>query len=273
MSENTKRIIAVIAIILIILIIFVTVLLIFPKNKKTTEKEKWPEKITSKETAETYVDNLSNLIINGGTKEEYTKAFGSAKVPQLYIMTGEYSSFRVTPSSKIIEEYNLKEYVDKQEELAKNLEKHIKDNFSYNIEGTVEEENYYSVLVSYKSYYYLNYSNDLNEIRNLLLTKAGYNLDENITENDKFIADSFKAKVKAADLLDNYLDSYNNSNEENSVYVRFDNREKASSFDNLQSYLINLNGYAYHNNAGLSKAEALTPTVNSYTAENALELN
>ena len=272
MKKNIKRIIFAVGIILIIVLVAI-LLLVFQNNNKEPKEEKWPEKITSKEIAEKYIDNLSDLIINGGTKEEYTKAFGSAKVPQLYIMTGEYSSFRVTPSSKIIEEYNLKEYVDKQEELAKNLEKHIKDNFSYNIEGTVEEENYYSVLVSYKSYYYLNYSNDLNEIRNLLLTKAGYNLEENITENNQFIADSFKAKVKAADLLDNYLDSYNNSNEENSVYVRFDNREKASSFDNLQSYLINLNGYAYHNNAGLSKAEALTPTVNSYTAENALELN
>lgn len=272
MSENTKRIIAVIAIILII--IFVTVLLVvFQKNKKNPEKEKWPEKITNKETAETYVDNLSNLIINGGTKEEYTKAFGSAKVPQLYIMTGEYSSFRVKPSSKIIEEYNLKEYVDKQEELAKNLEKHIKDNFSYNIEGTVEEETYYSVLVSYKSYYYINYTNDLNKIQMQLLTKAGYNLEENITENNQFIADSFKAKIKAATLLDSYLDNYNNASEENTIYVRFDNREKASSFDNIQSYLINLNGYAYHNNAGLSMVETLTPTINSYTAENALELN
>lgn len=272
MKKNIKRIIIAVGIILIIVLVAI-LLLVFQNNNKEPKEEKWPEKITSKEIAEKYIDNLSDLIINGGTKEEYTKAFGNAKVPQLYIMTGEYSSFRVTPSSKIIEEYNLKEYVDKQEELAKNLEKHIKDNFSYNIEGTVEEENYYSVLVSYKSYYYLNYSNDLNEIRNLLLTKAGYNLDENITENDKFIADSFKAKVKAAELLDNYLDSYNNSNEENSVYVRFDNREKASSFDNLQSYLINLNGYAYHNNSNLSMVETLTPTINSYTTENALELN
>ncbi len=272
MKKNIKRIIIAVGIILIIVLVAI-LLLVFQNNNKEPKEEKWPEKITSKKIAEKYIDNLSDLIINGGTKEEYTKAFGNAKVPQLYIMTGEYSFFRVKPSSKIIEEYNLKEYVDKQNKLAKNLEKHIKDNFSYNIEGTVEEETYYSVLVSYKSYYYLNYTNDLNKIQMQLLTKAGYNLEENITENDQFIADSFKAKIKAAALLDSYLDSYNNASEENTIYVRFDNKEKSSSFDDLQSYLINLNGYAYHNNAGLSKAEALTPTINSYTTENALELN
>lgn len=271
MNKNTKRIIAIISIILLITLI--VILIIFSSKDKKTKEEKWPEKITSKKVAEKYIDNLSELIINGGTKKEYTEAFGNDKVPKLYIMTGENSSFRVKPSSKIIKEYNLKNYVDKQEELAKNLEKHIKDNFSYKIEGTVEEETYYSVLVSYKSYYYINYTNDLNKIHMQLLNKAGYNLEENIIENDQFIADSYKAKIKAAALLDSYLDSYNNASEKNTIYVSFTNREKASSFDNLQSYLINLNGYAYHNNADISMIESLTPTISSYTAENALELN
>ena len=273
MNENTNRIIVVVAVVLII-VLAAALLITFQHNKPKEEKEeKWPEKITSKEVAEKYIDNLSDLIINGGTKEEYTKAFGNANIPQIYIMTGENSSFRAKPSSKIIEEYNLEKYVDKQEELATNLEKHIQDNFSYNIEGTVDDETYFSVLVNYKSYYYLNYSNDLSEIQGQLLTKAGYNLEENITENDKFIADSYKAKVKAAELLDSYLDNYNNSNEENTIYVKFTNKEKASSFDDLQSYLINLNGYAYHNNANLSMITTVTPTLNTLTADNALELN
>ena len=274
MNKNTKRIIAVITIVLLLALI-VTIIIFFQNDNKAakTGEEKWPQKITTKEIAEKYIDNLSDLIINGGTDKEYEEAFGNKQTPKIYIMTGKNSLFRSKPSSKLIKEYNLEAYVDKQEELATNLEKHIKDNFSYNIKGTVEEETYFAVLVNYKSYYYVNYSNDLSAIQLQLLAQAGYNLEENIKENDQFIVDSYKAKIKAASLLDNYLDKYNNSNEDNTTYVRFVNKEKSSSLNELQSYLININGYAYKNNTNLSIVETLTPTINSYTAENALKLN
>lgn len=271
MKVNIKRVIAIVAIILLITLITV-LLTLFQNKKQETKAEKWPEKISSKEQAETYVDNLSDLIINGGNKKEYEEAFGNSNIPQIYIMTGENSPFREKPSDKLINKYNLEKYVKKQEELAKNLEQHIKENFSYKIEGTVEEETYLSVLVTYKSYYYLNYSKDLGQIQMQLLAKAGYNLEENIVENNKFIVDSFKAKIKAAELLNDYLDKYNNNSETNTIYIKFINKEKKSSFDNLQSYLINLNGYAYHNNSNLSMVANITPVIDKLNADNALEL-
>ena len=204
------------------------------------------KQITKKE-ARNYIEELTNIIINGKNRNELVELLGNGDMLlDTYIMTGDDMYLRESPDETIIENYNLEEYVTLGETLANNLEQKIKDNFEYEITGVLSYDDSIDVTVTFKTYYYTAYINDLTMLQDVLLANLDYDLD-NLENQEQYLVDQYKAKIKAALLLNNYLDRYVNANESLNTAISFINKIIDDSDDEFLSYLISLNGYTYDN--------------------------
>ena len=262
--------------IIIILILIIAVLsigggiVLMNSNSKPPKKE---DPKTQEKTVTEYVEKLNKVIMDGGTKQQYLSVLRRDQILNTDIMTGPDMYLRQKPSNKVIQKNSLSSYTKKGEELAKNLEKAIKDNFECEIEGVLTKEDYLAVLVTYKSFYYNAYVKDLNSIQNELLIKVGYDFDNLTKEQEKTIeVDSYKAKVKAASLLNDRLDMYKNNEESKRVYINFDGKKIEGNSDNFLSYLMNLEGYTYTNQGYFTSVDKTNEFINSLNITEPLAL-
>lgn len=260
-------------IILIVIIALITItsgIILLSKEDKSTKKEnpKTQEKIVVD-----YVEKINKVIMNGGTKRQYLSVLRRKQLLDTDIMTGPDMYLRQKPSNKVIQKNSLSSYTTKGEELAKKLEKAIKDNFECEIEGVLTKEDYLAVLVTYKSFYYNAYIKDLTAIQNELLIRAGYDFENITSEQEKAIeVDSYKAKVKAASLLNDRLDMYKNNEESKRVYINFDGKKIEGNSDNFLSYLMNLEGYTYTNQGYFTSVDKTNEFINSLNITDPLAL-
>lgn len=260
-------------IILIVIIALITItsgIILLSKEDKSTKKEnpKTQEKIVVD-----YVEKINKVIMNGGTKRQYLSVLRRKQLLDTDIMTGPDMYLRQKPSNKVIQKNSLSSYTTKGEELAKKLEKAIKDNFECEIEGVLTKEDYLAVLVTYKSFYYNAYIKDLTAIQNELLIRAGYDFENITSEQEKTIeVDSYKAKVKAASLLNDRLDMYKNNEESKRVYINFDGKKIEGNSDNFLSYLMNLEGYTYTNQGYFTSVDKTNEFINSLNITDPLAL-
>lgn len=239
-------------------------------NSKPPKKE---DPKTQEKTVTEYVEKLNKVIMDGGTKQQYLSVLRRDQILNTDIMTGPDMYLRQKPSNKVIQKNSLSSYTKKGEELAKKLEKAIKDNFECEIEGVLTKEDYLAVLVTYKSFYYNAYVKDLNSIQNELLIKVGYDFDNLTKEQEKTIeVDSYKAKVKAASLLNDRLDMYKNNEESKRVYINFDGKKIEGNSDNFLSYLMNLEGYTYTNQGYFTSVDKTNEFINSLNITDPLAL-
>lgn len=260
---------------LIILIIIAFLLIIFGiigyfTNNNDIEKNTSKGKIENKE-AISYIENLTNIIMNGGSKKELITALHTNQILDTDIMTGKDMYLLQRPNEKLIKKYNLEDYVKVSKNLANKLENAIKNNFEYKINNVSNVEDYISVELSYKTYYYTAYLNDLSQIQRELLIKAGYNL-ENITESEKVSIDLYKSKIKAATILNDCLDKYNNENEYKETVVSYHNKTIEDSAEEFYSYLINLTGFTYGNKSIFNNEEDLNELLSKYDLDNPLAI-
>lgn len=219
---------------------------IFLAIKTPLDEKEEKKKLTPEETVKDYVKQLSDEFVNGTSQKRLTTLLQNDSILETDIMTGPDMFLRQKPSDDTIKKNQLTPYVKKGEELAKNLEKAIKDNFEYTIEGVLDKDDYYGVLVSYKTFYYYAYINDLKAIQNELLIKKGYDFENITPDQTKTIeVDSYKAKIKAAMLLNENLKNYKNQLEQKETYVNFNNKIIAGNSESYMSYLMNIEGYTY----------------------------
>lgn len=269
MKKKSKIIIIVVIAVLLIatgLIIYFT----SDNNYSSDNKNNDIQKMSDKEARE-YLENLTDIIINGGTRKELIEALKTDEIPDSYIMTGEDMYLLQKPADEIIKTYSLDNYVTASKDLAERLETAIQNNFEYSINEITSSDDYTSVNISYRTYYYTAYINDLTQIRNTLLTRAGYNL-ETINYTEQFEADLYKAKIKAASILDNYLNNYINENEVNNTIVSYTNNSIDDSGEEFMSYLINLTGFTYSNAGNLVTDDDLTSFLANYDLTDPLAL-
>lgn len=270
--KNKLKIAVVIAIIAILLIVG-GVAIYFSSNSNNNEaNDKKPnnEKTTIEEMRN-YVETLNNTIIHGGNEDVLKKVLHTTEIDETSIMTGKDAYLLKTPSKEIMEEYSLEQYENTAKTLAQTLETKIKDNFEYTITDVGETDDYTSFHITYRTFYYNAYINDLFTIRNELLIRAGYDLD-NVVNNAQFIADLYKAKVKAAYLLNNYLDNYVNQDETANTVLSFTNNRIEDSSDEFISYLHNLNGGNYSKSAILTTEEEINAFLNNFDLTDPLAL-
>ena len=264
-----RKMIIILLVIAIILIAIGGIIYFIPSNNKTNGNA--PNKAMSDEEASQYIDQLTDVIINGGTREELVSVLHSDEILDTYIMTGEDMYLLQRPDDKTIEKYSLEEYVKASEELAKKFEAAIQNNFEYNITNINADDEYTTVEISYRTYYYNAYINDLSVIQNELLVRAGYDF-ENLSDSEQLQVDVYKAKIKAASILDNYLNNYINENEVNNTVVSYINNRIEDSGEDFVSYLINLTGFTYDNSGNITTEEDLNNLLANYDLTNPLAL-
>lgn len=211
---------------------------------KKIEKD---SRISEKEVSE-YIEKLTNTLIYGGTRAELIEVL-QVKPEELMesdSMSGPDMYLRQLPDKNVIGDNDISAYKKAGETYASNLEKRIQDNLEYNVEGISDGGDYWAALVSYRSYYYQAYINDLSQLQIELLSLSGYMMDgSNVDANNEFKLASYKARIKAAEILDSHLDDYVNPDTTNKVYINFKNKTIAGNSEDFLSYMMNLSGYAY----------------------------
>lgn len=249
-----------------IVIIIIGLIFLFAKGDKNKEEKK--KKIDYQKYASEYVDKLTTAIIYGKDRDVLIKTLQTKNIMDTDIMTGNDMYLKQTPGDEMVKKYKLDSYVKAGKKYGDNLEKAIQNNFSYKIEGVAENEDDVSPLVSYQSYYYQAYIKDLSQIIVELLDKAGYNMDgSNVSATEKFKVDYYKAKIKAAEILDSHLNDYVNNDVTNKVYVTFTHKKAEASADSFMSYLMNLSGYTYQNQGYLSNSDDVNNMLNNASVD------
>lgn len=235
------------------------------------EKKPKEKTVLSEKEATEYIDKITQALIYGKTRQELQDLLYANPDDLLDtdLMSGPDMYLRQLPD-KDIEKRNLSAYQKMGDSLAKNLEKQIQSNLVYTIEGIVNGGNYWNILVKYRSYYYQAYLKDLSQIQVELLSLAGYQMDgSNVSVTDDFKIDVYKAKIKAADILDSHLSDYINTKEENKTYVKFNGKKAQNSSDAFMSYLMNLTGYSYQFQGFIQTSNQ----VSQYLAEASIDYN
>lgn len=266
-----SKIIGIILLVVALVFIILGTIIYNNEDNNTNSKNNDDNQVMSEELAKDYVVELTDIIMNGGSKNELVKKLGTNQILENYIMTGKDMFLRNKPSKKIIDNYNLEKYVSTNQSLTDKLEETIKNNFEYEIKEVNASKEYTSVVITYRSFYYKTYIMDLSTIQNTLLTKAGYDL-ENVIEDDKFTADTYKARVKATMILDNYLDNYINKDDYRDTFVSYIDNKIEKSSEEFVSYFLILAGSAYGKQGLFTTEEEINNLLNNYDINNALDI-
>lgn len=226
--------------IIILLILIAIVLLIIPMFTKDNEGYD-PSKTTKQFASD--IEKLNDLLINGGSKKEIIELTKVDDLENFNIMTGSDSYLNQKPSEKIIENYDLDNYVKMADKYISRLEKEIKNNFSFERNDTARDGNYIYDIVTIRSYYYSGYISDFNELKNQLLAKVQ---SENKNEEK---SNEYKAKVKAMEILDKKLSDYRNESEELNISINYNADRKTYTKNFLYQYILSVQGFSYRNNS------------------------
>ena len=243
--KNNKKKIIIIGIAIVLLIIGIVLVVI---NNNSNNMKKTLEKVNS-------------LALKGATKNELSKIFKTDELQSDYMLTGPDCYMRLKPTDVKIKKYNLNNYVKTQDSLSKTVEKSIEENFFTLISDKTRKENnatVYSGVV--RTFYQLEYLQDLKELQNLILNE--YKDNNKVNEE----VDSYKAKVVAMKILDKKLDNYKNKDEYSgfNIYVYEDDNKTGSSF---VSYMNMLQGINYHNDEVNKLEETRQDRIKDYLEE------
>lgn len=215
---------------LIIIVIALLVFIIFKTNDKKED-----EKTLSTPIIETIIseNNISEL-----------KEISDDDISNM-VVVGKESNLYNKPSEKLVEKYNLDEYVSLRNEYAKELETLYLENLKYKvISSQSNENNERKEIVEIKSFYYQMFMSDLSQLALLIFKNSGYSL-KNIETDESVQANYYKAETKAFQVLSNYFKDYENFDDKITVDVYYENDKlKEGQLVNLMTYL---KGGAYKN--------------------------
>ena len=252
---------------MIFVVALIAIYIIFNKNSLS----KSPETNKSPETVKQEVEDIINYLLDPEVKkEELIRKLGK-KISGLEIMQGNDSYLRERPANGVITDNNLLEYQKRQEKYASHLEQAIKDNLE--ITYTKTEEVFDGRVVQHievLGYYYRLYIYDLSEITIRLLKYAGYDfqsLDSN-TETEPLL---YKSKIKGMEILNDYLQNYQNYEETKEFTVEYAG-DSFSEID-ITTLVMGINGSLYKK-TDMSKKEninAQKKRIDKYR-EDAIEL-
>lgn len=259
MKKKTKIIISII--VFLILIALALTIIILTKNNKEPEKS-----YTKKEI----IEKISNGFVNGISKNEL-ESLMNQEVQDKAMMTGEDAYLLQTPSDKLIDKYNLNNYVKDNKAYFSNLEKKIKENYTWKFDDEVKD-NQDTYFINVKTYNYGVYLADLEEIVGLLTNNYPFKNSEEQEINN------YKARVIAMKLLDSHLDDYISSSDPKSIAIFFKGVDSKETKDSLSQYLIDLSGYANGlderiNNMEINRTERMRTYINEAISNGTLDQN
>ena len=215
-----------------------------PKNPSGELKDIQTEEVTKDEITK-YIE----LLYSDDVTVEKVEKFTGSDVGSEMLFIGKDSYLREMPSKKIMNTYKLDEYREKQDIYVSSVEKLMRDNLDYQLgEYIVSEEGDIVQEFRYRTYYYQLYLGDLNEIMNRLMPNVFTNYSEMLVRDltEEELAKMYQLKVKALEIMNDYINNYVNNNE----VVSFDLIYKKDNNKILQDYfslLMQLNGSFYQN--------------------------
>jgi len=161
------------------------------------------------------------------------------------ILIGKDAFIRMSLDEKLIQKYALQEYQKKQNEYAENIEKKYISNLKYQIKNKQQKDNETTYEIEVEGYYYALYITDMTELAIEIYQKEGYEL-ENVDKKEIETVAFYKAKVKAMELMNNYLNNYKNENEKRRFKITYING-KPKTRDDLITLTLNFKGVTYEN--------------------------
>ena len=218
-----KRIKIITIAIIVILLVAILIIVFLPKKQERN--------YTKKEI----IEQISNGFVDGISKGKLEDLINQ-DIADKTMMTGEDAYLLQTPSEKLIDDYNLNNYINLNKTYFKHLEKAIKQNYSWEFAEDVSP-NQNSFLMNIKVYSYGIYLSDLEEMEQQLLA----NYKSKNTEEKQI--NEYKAKVVAMKLLDSHINDYVYNGEARSIFVDFKNIKSDETKNSLMQYLIDLAGY------------------------------
>lgn len=228
-------------IILALLVLLISVIII--SNNKDKSKNKEP--IINKEEYEQEVIDINNKMVTDLDMNDIKK-MTNKKLNSRYIMVGKESYLR----EKIVNGNSFDEidkYYEAQNKYANNVEKIIKENFEFEITESIETiDGFVDVKFTYKPYYYHWYLNDMGKLQDKLLEMSGYKESDFMSEkpSKKMVQDVFKAKIKALEIMNDYLENYRNDYEFFDDNIMYDSNNTKFSQPYIESYLLLADGSA-----------------------------
>lgn len=249
---------------LIVIVLVIILFFVFSKKENKDDSTK-PEDSLAK--AEEKVNDMTDKMIQGELTSENLQDFIGDKVMSYKIIIGEDSLLRERTTSK---GGKLDDYEKAQDEYASRVEEYIKNNFEYKIDSTeTSVEGNDIVTVTFKTYYYYAYLEDMGSIVWELLTYSGVDEYEDFAgnESNELKEKKYKAKVKAMEILDNYLDNYINSYEYLTENIITYHGNEESTYNSYESYLRALGGDKYEYKTNFPELSTSDKRVSKYINE------
>jgi len=232
----------------IVTLIFVVVLcLIFMNQKETVVPEKNDQELDL-EQIQTEITNFTTMVIEEGINKDNLNKMTKQEGGTLFIPVGSDSYVRQKANVSGID---VNEYENAQEKYTLFLEEKIKENFEYEMgKEILTVDKSYLIPVTIKSYYYSLYVDDLNYLSGKLLEHKGYSpsVDFLGNETNESKAEMYKAKIKAMEILNNYIDEYYNDDEYLTIEI-ISGKDKKENGQELMDYLVAISGEKYSNSA------------------------
>jgi hypothetical protein len=173
------------------------------------------------------------------------------------ILVGDNSSLRDSLNDKFITKYHLEKYKTIQTKYAEVVENTFLNDLNYKI---IKSENLNNggiqQTIEVVGFYYSLYETDLSELKIKIYELAGYSIDE-IENNEKNEAAFYKAKVKAMEIMNDYVQDYENYNDKRTFTIEYDKNGNLRDSDEMVTLILNLKGMTY-DNMNFSKEENVT---------------
>lgn len=222
---------------------------VFTPSSDSSKKEKKLKDIQTEQVTKDEITGYIELLYSDKATIEDVKKIADADISGDMLFIGKDSYLRQTPSNKIMTRYSLGEYKKKQDIYASNVEKLMRKNLDYQLgEYIVSEEGDIVQKFSYRTYYYQLYLGDLNQLISTLMPNVFEDYSSMLVRevNDEELAKMYQLKVKALEIMNDYINNYVNENE----VVSFDLIYKKQGDKIVQDYfslLMQLNGSFYQN--------------------------
>lgn len=235
-----KKIFTIIIIVGILFIIGGIVLSFVEPQRATSEK-----KLSVKEQAVAASKKAVNDILDSSMTPEKLKDKYNVSVGSEAILVGNNSILKEKSSL----EKKLTNYAKAQDYYASRVEKKMQDTFSYRLGDYLVADEGKNVIqkLYFKSYYLELYLMDMNALQDMLLSRVGfsaYDKEGDLTDDDLRLM--YKAKVKAMEIMDNYLDNYINSEEEIEYDMIYSVNGKELGKLDYYSLVCNVSGIMYN---------------------------
>lgn len=239
-----KKILVIIVVIGIILLVGGIILTVFTPSKSTSSPKK-------NQTTEEILQEKVNNSANQAFSDLFDSSMDANTLKKRYGFDADFTSVSYGENSflryRSTVEANLKKYAKAQDYYANQVEKRMKDNFSYQLSEFLMADEGANIVqkVTFQSYYLELYQLDWSLLQTELLNRIGFNknLADDLSNED--VQTIYKAKVKAMEIMNDYLDNYENKDEKMEYDLIYSvDGDDIGTLDYF-SLLCNVNGIMY----------------------------